>query len=202
MRDLVWLIRHTLKRTFSNKRNILLYFGTPLIGIIISLLAYGGSTAKELHVGMINHDPHYITNDTIRFIKSIEHISVTKVKKSEIDDKITSGKLDCVVIFHSGFSQSVQEGRPSHIQIVSIRGTEITGFIKSYLYHYIDNIAALGQIAKGDEHTFLEMYKRYQQAPFNICNRQVKLNTFCSLILNSFIAENGNSMLHAIAVSV
>ena len=34
------------------------------------------------------------------------------------------------------------------------------------------------------------------------CNRQVKLNTFCSLILNSFIAENGNSMLHAIAVSV
>jgi hypothetical protein len=35
-----------------------------------------------------------------------------------------------------------------------------------------------------------------------LCNRQVKLNTFCSLILNSFIAENGNSMLHAIAVSV
>ncbi|QPA31151.1 ABC transporter permease [Thermaerobacillus caldiproteolyticus] len=168
MRDLVWLIRHTLKNTFSNKKNILLYFGTPLIGIIISLLAYGGSTAKDLHVGIVNRDPHYITNDTIHFIKGIEHISVTNVKESEIDDKITSGKLDCVLIFHSGFSQSVQEGHPSHIQIVSIRGAEITGFIKSYLYQYIDNITALSNIAKGDEHTFVEMYKRYQQAPFKM----------------------------------
>ncbi|UQD51468.1 ABC transporter permease [Bacillus methanolicus] len=168
MRDLFWLISHTLKRTFSNKKSILLYFGTPLIGIIISLLAYGRSTATELHVGIVNQDPNNITNDTIHFIKGIDHISVTNVKESEIDDKITSGKLDCVLIFHSGFSKSVQEGNPNHIQIVSIRGTEITGFIKSYLYHYIDNIAAIGKIAKGDEHTFSEMHKRFQQAPFKI----------------------------------
>jgi ABC-2 type transport system permease protein len=166
MQDVIWLVRHTLKKTFSNKKNILLYFGTPLIGIIISLLVYSGSNGKNVHIGIVNNDPHYITNDTIHFIKGLEHLSVTNIKESEIDDQITSGKLDCVLVFHQGFSKSVQQGHPDHLQIVSIHGSEITGFIKSYLYHYINNISALGKIANGDERTFLQMYERYQQSPF------------------------------------
>lgn len=166
MQDVMWLVRHTLKKTFSNKKNILLYFGTPLIGIIISLFVYSGSNEKNVHIGVVNNDPHYITNDTIHFIKGLEHLSVTNIKKSEIDDQITSGKLDCVLVFHQGFSKSVEQGRPGHLQIVSIHGAEITGFVKSYLYHYINNISALGKIANGDERTFWQMYERYQQSPF------------------------------------
>ncbi|MBB3907534.1 ABC transporter permease [Anoxybacteroides rupiense] len=174
MQDVMWLVRHTLKKTFSNKKNILLYFGTPLIGIIISLLVYSGSNEKNVHIGIVNNDPHYITNDTIHFIKGLEHLSVTNIKESEIDDQITSGKLDCVLVFHPGFSKSVQQGRPDHLQIVSIHGSEITGFIKSYLYHYINNISALGKIANGDERTFLQMYERYQQSPFRTSVHSLK----------------------------
>ncbi|KXG10134.1 ABC transporter permease [Anoxybacillus rupiensis] len=174
MQDVMWLVRHTLKKTFSNKKNILLYFGTPLIGIIISLLVYSGSNEKNVHIGIVNNDPHYMTNDTIHFIKGLEHLSVTNIKESEIDDQITSGKLDCVLVFHPGFSKSVQQGRPDHLQIVSIHGSEITGFIKSYLYHYINNISALGKIANGDERTFLQMYERYQQSPFRTSVHSLK----------------------------
>ncbi|MGP3608022.1 ABC transporter permease [Anoxybacteroides rupiense] len=174
MQDVMWLVRHTLKKTFSNKKNILLYFGTPLIGIIISLLVYSGSNEKNVHIGIVNNDPHYITNDTIHFIKGLEHLSVTNIKESEIDDQITSGKLDCVLVFHPGFSKSVQQGRPDHLQIVSIHGSEITGFIKSYLYHYINNISALGKMANGDERTFLQMYERYQQSPFRTSVHSLK----------------------------
>ncbi|MED5051843.1 ABC transporter permease [Anoxybacillus sp. UARK-01] len=174
MQDVMWLVRHTLKKTFGNKKNILLYFGTPLIGIIISLLVYSGSNEKNVHIGIVNNDPHYMTNDTIHFIKGLEHLSVTNIKESEIDDQITSGKLDCVLVFHPGFSKSVQQGRPDHLQIVSIHGSEITGFIKSYLYHYINNISALGKIANGDERTFLQMYERYQQSPFRTSVHSLK----------------------------
>ncbi|WP_240371519.1 ABC transporter permease [Anoxybacteroides rupiense] len=174
MQDVMWLVRHTLKKTFGNKKNILLYFGTPLIGIIVSLLVYSGSNEKNVHIGIVNNDPHYITNDTIHFFKGLEHLSVTNIKESEIDDQITSGKLDCVLVFHPGFSKSVQQGRPDHLQIVSIHGSEITGFIKSYLYHYINNISALGKMANGDERTFLQMYERYQQSPFRTSVHSLK----------------------------
>ncbi|MDI5788064.1 hypothetical protein PO124_05090 [Bacillus licheniformis] len=53
----------------------------------------------------------------------------------------------------------MQSGEPAHIAIASVKGAEITGFVKSYVYHYIDNIAAIGKSAQGNEKRFEEMYK-------------------------------------------
>lgn len=168
MKDVIWLIRNTLRITFKNKKNILLYLCTPLIGIFISFLSYGGSGQTMLQVGIVNNDSSSITTDTIKFIEGLKNVKVDKISKSEIDEAITAGKLDCVITFDAGFSQSIQEGKPNHIEIISIKGSETTGFIKSYLYNYIDNLISISKITKGDKDAFDTMYTNYQQAHFQL----------------------------------
>ncbi|WP_342044390.1 ABC transporter permease [Bacillus sp. OTU530] len=174
MKDVIWLIRNTLRITFKNKKNILLYLCTPLIGIFISFLSYGGSGQTMLQVGIVNNDSSYITTDTIKFIEGLKNVKVSKISKSEIDEAITAGKLDCVITFDAGFSQSIQEGKPNHIEITSIKGAETTGFIKSYLYNYIDNLISISKITKGDKDAFDTMYTNYQQAHFQLSEAVLK----------------------------
>lgn len=168
MRDILWLVQNTLRVTFKQKKNVIMYLFMPLIGIFIALAAYGGGEAPELRVGVVNHDESMITTDTIKFLEGLENVKITPIHDSDIQDELTSGSLDSVITFENGFSESVLNGSPDNIQLTSIKGAEITGFIKAYLYQYIDNIAAISQIANGDQQTFDTMYKNYQETDFKL----------------------------------
>ncbi|PKR84207.1 ABC transporter permease [Heyndrickxia camelliae] len=164
MKDIFWLVKNTLRVTFKSKKGILLYICTPLIGIFISLLSYGGSGGTTLQVGIVNHDHQAVTTNTIKFIKDLENVKVKKLKESDVSKQITEGKLDCVITFDKGFANSVLKGNPNHISISSIKGATVTSYIQSYLYNYIDNISAISKAAGGDQNKFDKMYVDYHQS--------------------------------------
>lgn len=168
MKDIIWLMKKILVVTFRKKGNILLYFGGPLIGIFIAFLAYGGSEQQTLKVGMINQDSGQVAEDTVNFLEHLENVKLVKVNESSMKEKIAAGKLDCAIILDQGFSEDIKKGNPNHIQLVSIKGAEVTSFVKSYLYQYLDNVMALERAANGDQDTYKKMSARYQQADFNI----------------------------------
>ena len=161
MNDIIWLVKNTLNRMLKSKKGLLLYILTPLIGLFISILSNGGVTGTTLHVGIINHDQQAVTTDTVKFIKGLENVKVKNIKESDVTGQITDGKLDCVIIFDNGFAESVRQGNPSHITISSIKGATVTSYVKSYLYNYIDNIAAISKVANGDQTKFEKMYADY-----------------------------------------
>lgn len=168
MKDIFWLMKKILKVTFSKKRNILIYFGVPLIGILISFLVYGDSGTQVLKVGVVNQDRQPIADDTVRFLNNLDHVHVEKIRSLAVNEKISTGNLDCAIIIKNGFSERIFSGKPGNIEIVSIKGTQITGFIKSYLYQYLDNITLISKAAAGDKNMFEKMYKNYQQGNFKL----------------------------------
>ncbi|RDI41016.1 ABC transporter permease [Falsibacillus pallidus] len=168
MKELLWLIRHTLKVTFNTRRSFIIYFGMPLIGILIAFAAYGGSNVQTIHIGIASQDRGEASSGTISFLKNIDHVKVTEIKDSAIADQISSGKLDVVIKIDEGFTQSLMDGNPSGIQMVSIKGAQVTSFIKAYLYQYLDNVAAIGKTAHGDQKAFHEMYANYQKENFSM----------------------------------
>ena len=174
MKDILWLIQNTLAVTFQKKKNIIMYLCMPLIGIFISLLVYGGDQKTILHVGIVNHDNSEITTDTIQFLKGLKNVEVSKIESSTVQDKITSGKLDSVITFEKGYSASVLEGNPDHIELTSIKGAAITGYVKSYLYQYINNISTISFAAGGNQQTFKQMYKDYQQTNFKLSTHSLE----------------------------
>ncbi len=173
MKDILWLVGNTLSVTFRKKKNIIMYLFMPLIGIFIALVAYGGDTKTNLHVGVVNHDQQVISQDTVKFLQGLKNVKVSKINESQIQDKITSGTLDTVITLDEGYSESVLKGAPQHIEITSIKGAAITGYVKSYLYQYIDNISTISQIADGNQQAFDKMYKDFQTSTFKVTTQVV-----------------------------
>ncbi len=93
---------------------------------------------------------------------------MTRIDESQIQDKVTSGALDSVITFNTGFSDSVLDAKPDHIQLTSIKGAEVTSFVKSYLYQYIDNITLMSKVANGNQETFDNLYNSFLQAEFKV----------------------------------
>lgn len=168
MKEIIWLMKKILRVTFGKRKNIILYFGLPLVGIFISFLAYGGSDAATLKVGVVNADHQAIAGDTVQFLESLHNVHVVKINESSVNDQITTGAIDCAVILEKGFSGSVLSGSPGHIQIVSIKGAQITGFVKSYLYQYLDNMVSISQASNHNAAAFAKIYTTYQQTHFKL----------------------------------
>ncbi|MBO1624609.1 MULTISPECIES: ABC transporter permease [Bacillus] len=168
MKDILWLIQKTISVLLKNKKGLFLIIGLPIVGALMAFLIYGNAGQGTLRIGVVNNENHYIANDTVKFLEGLNHVKVSKIKESEVKEKLTSKKLDGVITLNSGFSQSVRDGRPSHIQIFSIKGAQVTEFIKSYLYNYIDNITAISKVAQKDQSTFDKMYAGYQKSSFKV----------------------------------
>ncbi|MGG1675550.1 ABC transporter permease [Neobacillus sp. NRS-1170] len=174
MKDILWLIQNTLSVTFRKKKNIILYLCMPLIGILISLLVYGGDQKVILHVGIVNQDNSEIASDTIKFLKGLENVKIVEIPADKVQGKIISGELDSVITLEKGYSESVLTGKPDNVQISSIKGAQITGFVKSYLYQYIDNISTISIAAAGNQQTFKLMYQDFQQTNYKLTTHSLE----------------------------
>lgn len=168
MKDVLWLVRNTLSKTFRKKRNVLLYIGLPFISIFIAFLVYGGSGVKTLHVGIVDKDHSQITTDTAHFLSGLGNVKTAAIPQSELKSQLADGKLDCAIIFEKGFAASVRSGNPAHIRMASIKGAEVTKFVQSYLYQYIDHIVSISKVSSGNEQTFQTMYDEFQKASYKV----------------------------------
>ncbi|MGX6445086.1 ABC transporter permease [Neobacillus sp. K501] len=174
MKDILWLIQKTIKGTFRKKNNIIMFLCMPLVGIFIALLAHGGGQQLSLKVGIVNQDQSIITTDTIQFLKGLENVEITMIHARDVQSNITSGKLDSVLTFEKGYTESVMEGKPGHIQITSIKGAAITGYVKSYLNQYVKNISTIGFTAGENQQIFEQMYKDYQQTDYKLSTHMLE----------------------------
>lgn len=85
----------------------------PIIGTLISFSIYGNAGQGTLNIGIVNKENEPIANDTIKFLEGLNHVNVSKVKESQIEDKLTSKKLDGVITLDSGFSKVFEKGNQS-----------------------------------------------------------------------------------------
>ncbi|WP_407544871.1 ABC transporter permease [Priestia sp. HNGD-A6] len=169
MKNIMWLVTNMLRNMLlRNKRTLVLVIGLPIAGILMSVLIYGNTAGTSVNIGVVNHDSTDISKDTVQFLKGLHKTNVKMLTDKEVDHEITSKKVDAVITFEKGFFESVKANKPDHITITSIKGAEVTGFIKSYLYQYIDNVSALNQAAGGNDAAFKQMYESYQKAPFHV----------------------------------
>ncbi len=165
----MWLVTNMLRNMLlRNKRTLVLVIGLPIAGILMSVLIYGNTAGTSVNIGVVNHDSTDISKDTVQFLKGLHKTNVKMLTDKEVDHEITSKKVDAVITFEKGFFESVKANKPDHITITSIKGAEVTGFIKSYLYQYIDNVSALNQAAGGNDAAFKQMYESYQKPPFHV----------------------------------
>ncbi|MFU1796618.1 ABC transporter permease [Paenibacillus azoreducens] len=171
----IWfLAAKTLITTFRKRSALLIYFGLPIVGILASIILYGQQGQKELRVGVVNEDQgQQIAADTIGFVQRLDHVQIVNVTSSELKEKLAASILDSGLIIDSGYSESVLSGNPGHIAIESVKGAEVTAYMKSMLRGYIDNVVAMAKIAGGDQAKFRQLYDAYQSPDFKLTSQSV-----------------------------
>ncbi|GIO32392.1 transport permease protein [Paenibacillus albilobatus] len=173
-RDIWFLATRTMLMTFRKRSALILYFGLPIVGILGSVLLYGSSGPTELRVGVVNEDSgQQIAEDTVGFVKNLDHVSLVNVSRSELKEQLAASKLDSGLIIDSGFSESVLSGSPDHIAIESVKGAQVTAYMKSMLHGYIENVSAMGKIAGGDADKFGKLYDQYRSSTFKLTSESV-----------------------------
>ncbi|OIB02363.1 ABC transporter permease [Paenibacillus sp. LC231] len=174
MKDMLWLIRKTILTSLKDYKNLLLVIALPIVGILLSTLIYKGSGDTSVTLGIVNHDiEQKVTQDTIDFVAQLEHTEASVIRESEADDLVVSGELDAVLIFPEGFAKGVIQGTPEPVRIESIKGAQVTGYVKSYLNAYVQNISSMGVIAGGDAAAFNELYSGYRSSTFQLSTTTV-----------------------------
>ncbi|WP_127592637.1 ABC transporter permease [Paenibacillus lautus] len=174
MKDMLWLIRKTILTSSKDYKNLLLVIALPIVGILLSTLIYKGSGEISVTIGIVNHDVEQkVTQDTIDFMAQLEHTETSIIRESEADDLILSGELDAVLVFPEGFTRGAMLGTPKPVRIESIKGAQVTGYVKSYLNAYVQNISSMGRIAGGDAAAFNDLYSGYQNSTFHLSTAKV-----------------------------
>ncbi|WP_138495875.1 ABC transporter permease [Paenibacillus pinistramenti] len=169
MKDILWLARRTLIATFRKKSSWIMFILLPVAGILVSMMIYGGGTGGTLRVGIVNEDgDSRITKDTLSFIQGMEQAEVTVLDEESMKQKIAASELDTGVILEKGFADSVRSGHPEGLTLVSLKGAQVTAYLKSMLNNYVDNIAAIGLSAGADQTVFDKIYNGYSQKSFGM----------------------------------
>jgi len=169
MQDLIWLIRKTLRTTFSKKSSWLVYIGLPLAAVMLTTILYGNANGANLRVGIVNLDGNQpITQDTIAFVSGLKQVEIRETDEATLRQEIAAGKLDSGLVIEAGFADSVRTGKPERLNLVSVKGMQVTAYVKAMLDGYIGNVAAIGQATAGDAGRFDAVYRAYKQAGFQV----------------------------------
>lgn len=165
MTNFWWLFAHTLKGITKSKKQLILYIGAPLIGVFLSFMTNANGGAETLNIGILNQDGGEVAQDTVTFLKGLDHVKISEETAASASSKIASGKMEALITFEKGFSQSVKDGKPAHIGMTSLKGAQVTGYVSSYLYNYMNSAASIGKSSGGDAKAFQAMYADFKHSP-------------------------------------
>ena len=140
MKQVFLLTKSILKRTFRKKSNIITFILLPLLAVFIALFLNASGTSYS-KIGVVDLNESYLSKDMIKSIDSKKNFVVVKVSKNNMNKQLLDKKVD----------------------IISVRGEDITSWIKNYLNYYIDTLNNISTVSNKNEKTFKDMYDGFKK---------------------------------------
>ncbi|MDP4094517.1 MAG: ABC transporter permease, partial [Bacillota bacterium] len=173
MRNVLLITRNILKLTFRKKGNLFIVILLPLIGLLLSSLIYNNSGNGRLALGVIYGDNGYMPRDMVSYLGKSGKFKISELTSSDIDKKVTSGKIDCALIIPKGFSDGIYKGSPAKLELKSIKGATTTMLLSNTLNQYMQNLSAISSASGGDKTKFESMYDGMKKTGVSLEIRKV-----------------------------
>ena len=101
--------------TFRKKSNIIVCFVVPILAVLFALAVFGNPTAGSVKVGVVNQDRSSIAGEMVKSLGN--KYKVITLNQKDIEDQITSGRVDCVAVIPPGFSAGIYSGKFKSVEI-------------------------------------------------------------------------------------
>ncbi len=116
------IVLKDLKLFFKDRKALLLTFLLPLVLATLFAFAFGGvgrntNADKEYDLPVCDLDSSSASKMTILVLDSLKTLHVVPVQLSHAQNDIKKGNIDCVLILHKGFSDSLNIGNPLPVEL-------------------------------------------------------------------------------------
>jgi len=159
-----WLLTlNTLKVLLRKRGNIIVIFLLPIIGMLVSIVAYGNIGSTSVSVGVIDNDQSVLAGDFIQSISQQQSLKVIALTEKEKQSQISTGKVDSALVIPRGFADGIYHDKLRSVEIFSIKGAAATAWIQSYSNIYLRNLQDIAEASGGDIKTFNTIYNNLRQ---------------------------------------
>lgn len=177
MRNAWLLTLNTLKVLLRKKGNIIVFFILPIVGMLVSMAAYGNVGLATVHIGVIDHDQSILAGDFVQSISQQQTMKVTVMTEGEKESQISTGKVECVLVIPEGFADEIYNKHLKPVEIFSIKGEAATAWIQNYTNIYLKNLQDIAEASGGDKNNFEKIYDNLKQDKLSLQVKKVQDQT-------------------------
>jgi ABC-2 type transport system permease protein len=186
MKNIFLLALNTIKVTFRNKANFIVYIILPVASILFLMNIMGGDGSSKVRMGIVNKDNSIISENMVKYLEGTGRFENIPIKEDEISEKVVNKKVDLAIIIPENFEESIYNNNYKAVRISSIKGSEVTGWIENYTNLYIRNLLDISKVANGDREVFKEIYGKYEKGELSL-----KVEKLQDKSLNKGITQQG-----------
>nr|WP_254639669.1 ABC transporter permease [Cohnella sp. GbtcB17] len=159
---------HTFRNTFRKRSNMILFL-LPVAGVLLSAGLYGSAGGAGLRIGIVQQDgAGAVGRDIAAFVGALDGVKITETSDADLKDQIAAGKLDAGIVIPAGFGEKLKAGSPEQLELLSVKGAQVTAYVQAMLDGYLNNVASIASETKGDKARFDQIYAAYAQGGFNV----------------------------------
>lgn len=174
MKNILLIALNFLRVTFKKKSSYLVYIILPVASALAALMIYSSAGTATNKVGLVNHDNSAISNDMIEYLQDTGKFSFVQINEEEMQDKVVNQDVDLVLEIPEGFTGSVYENDLKELNIVTIRGMDVTVWIKSYLNFYLKNLSDISTASEGNIEIFNDIYGNYKNSELELTKEKLE----------------------------
>ena len=168
MKNLLILMKNTLKVIFRKKSNYIIYLLLPILGVLLSTAMYSSAGSGRVNIAVADMDAGVISANLIAELKGRESFNIVEVSQTDIRPGLVDRKYDSAIIIPEGFQAGVYGGSIPQIEIMSLKGQESTIWIENFINMYLQNLTSLNIASNGDRGLFDRMYDGYREGTLKI----------------------------------
>lgn len=162
MKEILVIAKNILRLMYRKKAYFLTMVILPIVVNVLIMFMYTDS-GSQFTLGVVNNDKNArLSTEFVSAIKDTKNYTVKNLSLDNVNKYVSDGKVDCAVIIPEGFEKSVLDGSFKNIEIKSIRGTDITSWIESFIDGYMKDVTDFSKASGGNKDLFYSMIDGYK----------------------------------------
>ncbi|MFE0555859.1 ABC transporter permease [Paenibacillus sp. NPDC058910] len=151
------IFRHTVKRIFKHKLQLLFIVLFPLIYMSLGLV----DDKVTMKAAVIDHDQTELTKSLTARMESMAEIRT--VKEDQIKQELKELKVDYVLVIDKGFTDRLLQGGKEGLTEYSIRESNLSNPLSSYLQMWVGRAESIAAETGNQPEHFYTAYEQYDK---------------------------------------
>lgn len=174
MRNILLIAQNILKLTFKKKGNILVYLVMPVVMTSIMMALSGSGSSKPLNIGIVDMDKSTLSQNLAEAVDKKDNFKTIEVSEDKTNDMVTEHQVDCVIKIPKNFENDIYNGNNVDIELISIRGEDITAWIGNFLNFYVGGLKDISKASEGKKEVFNKMYAGFKDQSIKLKNEKLE----------------------------